>query len=162
MPEDGRVVFERVSSVDVPELRDFLTEVDLTVAGLDAPGVRLWIERDPRGGIIGSTGFELSEDGRHALIRSVAVAAAHRTVGTGSRLAMHAIDAAHAAGASRAWLFSRRSGAFWQKLGFASADCGELAAVLANAHQVQLFTESGLLADEVAWTRPLREFSAAL
>lgn len=155
MPEYGGVVFERVSSVDVPELREFLTEVDLTVAGLDEPGVRLWVERDARGDIVGSTGFELSADGRHALIRSVAVAADRRTAGTGSRLAVHAIEAARAAGASRAWLFSRRSGAFWQKLGFVSAECSELAAVLANAHQVRLFAQSGLLASEVAWSRGL-------
>lgn len=155
MSEDGVVGFERVSSVDVVELREFLTEVDLTVAGLDEPAVKLWIERGPHGEIIGSTGLELSEDGEHALIRSVAVAAGHRSAGTGSRLARHAIEQARAAGASRAWLFSRRSGAFWQKLGFVPADCDELAAVLAGAHQVRHFAATGELASEVAWTRGL-------
>jgi hypothetical protein len=46
-------------------LRDFLSEVDLTLAGLDDlddPKVRLSIERDVDGCIIGSTGYELSPD----------------------------------------------------------------------------------------------------
>lgn len=150
------MVFERVSSVDTPELRDFLTEVDLTVAGLEEPGVRLWIERGADGRIIGSTGFELSSDGEHALIRSVAVAQPHRAAGAGSRLATHAMEQARAAGAAQAWLFSRRSGPFWQKLGFTPADRAELATVLSGTHQVRLFVATGLLASEIAWSRALR------
>lgn len=121
---------ERVSDADIDEVRYFLHEVDLTLAGIDEPTVRLWIERGARGEIIGSAGFELSDNGAHALIRSVAVAPNRRDVGAGSRLARYAIQEAHASGATRAWLFSRRSGPFWQKLGFTGADRGELAAAL--------------------------------
>jgi N-acetylglutamate synthase-like GNAT family acetyltransferase len=135
-------------------VREFLGRVDLTLAGLDAPGVRLWIELDD-GEIVGSTGFELSADGEHALIRSVAVAPGRRTVGAGSKLARLAVDEARAAGARRAWLFSRRSGPFWQKLGFARADRDELAAALPDAHQVVLFRQTGQLEQEVAWSRAL-------
>ncbi|MBO9554330.1 MAG: GNAT family N-acetyltransferase [Cellulomonas sp.] len=117
--------------------------------------MQLWIQRDGDGGIIGSTGFELSTDGRHALVRSVAVAPEHRAAGTGSRLARFAIEQARGAGAGRAWLFSRRSGPFWQKLGFTSADRHELAAALPAAHQVRLFVDSGQLEREVAWSRVL-------
>jgi len=147
--------FERVSGVDVDELRGFLHQVDLTLAGLGEPTVQLWIERDDSGEIIGSTGFELSADHRHALIRSVAVAPGHRTAGAGSRLARHAMDQARTAGAARAWLFSRRSGPFWQKLGFTSADRDELAAALSETHQVRLFVASGQLEREVAWSQAL-------
>ncbi|KJC64564.1 GNAT family N-acetyltransferase [Agreia bicolorata] len=141
-----------VSPFDIGPIRDFLEQADLTLAGLDAPGVRLWVERDGSGHIVGSTGFELSADARHALIRSVAVAPERRTAGSGSRLARFAMDAARDAGAERAWLFSRRSGPFWQKLGFAAADRDELATALADTHQVRLFVETGQLGREVAWS----------
>ena len=65
------------------------------------------------------------------------------------------MDAAREAGVERAWLFSRRSGPFWQKLGFMAADRDELAAALADTHQVRLFVETGQLGREVAWSCPL-------
>ena len=139
-------------TADTASIRAFLKEADLTLAGLDDPAVRLWVERDAEGRIIGSTGFELSADGRHALIRSVAVASDRRTTGSGSRLARFAMDAARQAGVERAWLFSRRSGPFWQKLGFTGADRDELAVALADTHQVRLFVETGQLGREVAWS----------
>jgi N-acetylglutamate synthase-like GNAT family acetyltransferase len=146
------VELERVSPADIALIRAFLKAADLTLAGLDAPAVRLWIERDGHGRIVGSTGFELSADGRHALIRSVAVAPEHRTAGAGSRLARFAMEEARETGVERAWLFSRRSGPFWQKLGFAAADRDELAAALPDTHQVRLFIETGQLGREVAWS----------
>jgi N-acetylglutamate synthase-like GNAT family acetyltransferase len=151
--------FEPVTPSDVGELRDFLSEVDLTLAGLDAPTVKLWIERGADGCIIGSTGYELSADGRHALIRSVAVAPTQRAVGAGSRLAKIVLTHAASQGATRAWLFSRRSGPFWQKLGFQVADRHALALALAQTHQVRLFVDSGQLEREIAWSRPLHDLA---
>ncbi|MDN4597256.1 GNAT family N-acetyltransferase [Leifsonia virtsii] len=149
------MALDRVLAADVADVRGFLQQADLTLAGLDEPTVALWVERDDTGTIVGSTGFELSRDGAHALVRSVAVAPGRRASGAGSRLALFAIEQARAAGAGRAWLFSRRSGGFWQKLGFASADREELAAALPDAYQVRLFTESGQLDREVAWSLAL-------
>ena len=117
--------------------------------------MHLWIERDEAGIIVGSTGFELSTDFGHALIRSVAVDRERRASGAGTRLAFFALDEAAKAGAHTAWLFSRRSGPFWQKLGFELADRDKLAQVLENTHQVKLFSESGQLGREVAWSRQL-------
>jgi GNAT superfamily N-acetyltransferase len=153
------MAFEPVAPAQVDGLRDFLSAVDLTLAGLDSGTVRLWIERDAVGEIIGSTGYELSADGTHALIRSVAVAPAQRSAGTGSRLAKFALMDAARCGATRAWLFSRRSGPFWQKLGFQGADRDELAIVLPQAHQVRLFVASGQLEREIAWSRALEDLS---
>lgn len=138
---------------DVEALTAFLSEVDLTLSGLDAPSVRLWIERDDHGAIVGSTGYEISTDGAHALIRSVAVGPARRTRGHGTALAAFALDRAAAEGAKTAWLFSRRSGPFWQSLGFAPADRDQLATALADTHQVRLFQSTGQLGREVAWSR---------
>ena len=152
-------LYELVSPSDLIALRALLTQVDLTLAGVDAPSVRLRVERDATGSLRGSSGFELSGDGRHALIRSVAVAVAvapdRRGAGAGSRLARYALAEATAAGVTRAWLFSRRSGTFWQKLGFDSADRYALAAAMPDAHQVRHFTRTGQLDREVAWTRSL-------
>ncbi len=140
---------------DLDDLRVFLGEADLTVHGIDSETVRLWIERAADGRIVGSAGFELSSDGAHALIRSVEVADGRRTRGVGTRLARFALDEAARSGAARAWLFSRRPGPFWQRLGFVAADRDELAAALPNAQQVQRFSETGQLEHEVAWSRPL-------
>lgn len=105
---------------------------------------------------MGSTGYELSVDGRHALIRSVAVARDHRSQGAGSALARFALERAAEEGARTAWLFSRRSGPFWETLGFAPADREDLARVLSDAQQVRAFRETGQLEREVAWSRPLK------
>ena len=143
------------TDAELPELVEFLTTADLTLSGLDAATVRLWILRGSNGAIRGTTGFELSDDATHALIRSVAVAPGARGAGLGLRLARFALDAAAAAGAKRAWLFSRRSGQFWQKLGFEPADLDELAEALASTHQVTLFRQTGQLEREVAWSRAI-------
>ncbi|PPG93530.1 GNAT family N-acetyltransferase [Rathayibacter rathayi] len=146
---------QRVGPTDVDEVRAFLADADLTLAGLDSSSVRVWLERDASGRTVGSTGWESSADGRHALIRSVAVAVDRRGNGAGSRLARHALADAARSGARRAWLFSRRSGPFWQSLGFAPAERDELVVALADTHQVRLFAESGQLARETAWSLEL-------
>lgn len=106
------MLLERCGPADVEALTEFLSEVDLTLSGLDMLSVRLWLERDEAGGIVGSAGYEISSDGRHALIRSVAVSPTQRSRGRGSALAKFELERAVEEGASRAWLFSRRSGQF--------------------------------------------------
>lgn len=143
----------------VDDLRSFLVGADLTVAGLDRarsePTVRLWVDRADDGRVVGSTGYETSDDGVHVLVRSVAVAPHLRGLGHGTRLARFAVQHAAATGAGRAWLFSRRSGPFWQSLGFTPADRDDLAAALAATHQVRSFRRTGQLAHEVAWSLDL-------
>ncbi|OOC53092.1 MULTISPECIES: GNAT family N-acetyltransferase [Nocardiopsis] len=140
---------------DHEALTAFLRGADLTLSGLGSPSVHLWNERDADGAVAATTGFELSADGRDALIRSVAVREDRRRAGAGSALARYAIERAAAGGARRAWLFSRRSGPFWRKLGFEVADRHELARRLPDTYQVRLFGETGQLDREVAWRRPL-------
>ncbi len=145
-----------VTPSDLDELADFLRVADLTVSGLRSSSVRLWLARDSgTGGVLASTGYESSADGRHVLIRSVAVDPARRDEGLGLQAAQFALDRAQAANAAQAWLFSRRSGPFWQKLGFAAADKNDLAVALADTHQVRLFVETGQLERESAWSRTL-------
>jgi N-acetylglutamate synthase-like GNAT family acetyltransferase len=146
---------DRVRCIDLASLRTFLGEADLTLSGLDAPSVRLWSARNAEGEIVGSAGYEISDDGEHVLIRSVAVSPSERSLGRGTQLARFALARAAEEGAQRAWLFSRRSGLFWQKLQFAAADRNELVSVLAQTHQVRLFQQTGQLNREIAWSRSL-------
>jgi N-acetylglutamate synthase-like GNAT family acetyltransferase len=143
----------RARHADHIELRLFLQTADLTLSGLDDPDLPLWIRVDATGRIEGSAGYELA--GRDALIRSVAVAPPVRGTGLGLQLAQFALDRAAENGAERAWLFSRRSGPFWQKLGFEPADRDELARVLGTTHQVAAFAATGQFARETAWSRAL-------
>lgn len=145
----------RLAPSQVPELRRFLRRADLTLSGLDSPGLRLWLLRDRAGVVRGTTGYETDATGGHALVRSVAVDNAWRGRNLGLALGRFALDQAAAEGAGRAWLFSRRSGPFWQRLGFTAADRETLARVLAETQQVKLFVESGQLGREVAWSRAL-------
>jgi N-acetylglutamate synthase-like GNAT family acetyltransferase len=142
-----------VSPGDAFELTEFLRAADLTVSGIGEPDLHLWVDLDSDGRIVGSTGFEL--DGQHALLRSVAVHSTMRGTGRGTELAQFALDQAASLGATQAWLFSRRSGPFWKKLGFAPADITELADAVASTHQVRAFAASGQLRYETAWSRPL-------
>lgn len=141
----------------IDELETFLSHVDLTVSGLQSPTVRLWIERDESGAIVASTGYELSSDGLHALIRSVAIAPQLRCGGRGTEAARFALHHASEQGAQRAWLFSRRSGPFWQGLGFMPADREQLGQALPDAQQVRLFRRTGQFDREIAWSRRLPE-----
>lgn len=135
------------------DLAAFLERVDLTTAGVGDVAVRIWLQLDADGRIEATTGFELQ--GANALIRSVAVHPSLRGTRLGSALARFALERATEAGASRAWLFSRRSGYFWQRLGFEPADRDELATALGATHQVSAFTASGQFGREVAYSRPL-------
>jgi len=143
----------RATPADAFALGEFLRSVDLTTSGLDDPDGYFWIDLDPDGRITGTTGFELADE--HVLVRSVAVAPPLRRTGRGTELARWALDYAAALGGHRAWLMSRRSGAFWQKLGFVPADIHQLTAATLSTSQVRAFAESGQLDYEIAWTRPL-------
>lgn len=142
-------------AADVPDVAAFLRAADLTLAGLDRADVHLWVARDESGRVAASAGFELSADGEHALVRSTAVRQDRRGRGEGLAVADFAVGRARDAGARHAWLFSRRSGPFWQRLGFERATTEELAGVLADATQVRLFRRTGQLDREVAWHRDL-------
>ena len=140
---------------DIPELMALLHRADLTSSGLGDPTVRLWLLRDTEGRMQAAGGYELSKDGGHALIRSVAVDVARRGEGLGRWIAGAVLDRAVEEGARHAWLFSRRCGAFWRRIGFQPADRGALTGVFADSHQVRLFRSTGQLQEEVAWWRSL-------
>jgi len=128
-----------------------LQSCDLTLAGVGTPDLHLSVLETRTGQTVGVTGYEAA--GAHALIRSVAVAPSLRGNGLGAMLAEVAFDQATSGGAEQLWLFSRRSGAFWQRLGFRLTPTDDLVAVLPHTWQVTHFTESGQITREIAWTR---------
>ena len=138
---------------DAFELGEFLRAAGLSAAGIGEPGLALWIDLDPDGRIVGSTGFELV--GRDALLRSVAVGRSLRSRGRGSELVEFALAEAGHLGAERAWALTRRTGPFWEALGFAATEGPDLAERLADTHLVRSLVASGLLRYETAWSRPL-------
>ena len=142
-----------VSRGDAYELTEFLRSVDLPGDGIGEPDIRMWIDLDVDGRIVGSTGFEMT--GSDVLLRGVAVHPSLRGFGRGSELARFAFDEATALGARRAWILSRRWAPFLDTLGFEPADTAELAAALASTHQVRALSESRQLRYETAWSRPL-------
>lgn len=144
-----------VGRADVDDVRDFLRACDLTPAGLDEPGVGCGRCARPVKSW-GRPGSRRMGAGAQVLLRSVAVAPAGRAAGAGTRFARHALDQAVGLGARRAWLFSRRSGPFWQRLGFGEADRDALVAAIPDAHQVRLSARTGRLEREVAWGLDLR------
>jgi N-acetylglutamate synthase-like GNAT family acetyltransferase len=143
----------RATTADAFALGAFLATAGLDATALDDPEVFLWIDLDPDGRIVASTGFELAGD--RALIRSIAVAPHLRGAGRGTELAQFALDRARESGATTAWLMSRRPGSLWRELGFERADIHQLAAALLTTRQVRAFAEAGRLDYETAWTRPL-------
>lgn len=48
--------FQQVGTINLSELRAFLTELDLTLTRLESSASRLWEERDADHLIVGSTG----------------------------------------------------------------------------------------------------------
>lgn len=74
--------------IELAELEKFLRSVDLTVTGLSDASVHAWVERDGDGAVVGSTGWEVSGDGCHALpqCRRLTSATARRTRASAGRI----------------------------------------------------------------------------
>ncbi len=66
--------------------------------------------------LVGAAGLEVY--GREALLRSVAVALAHRGTGLGSRLTEEMLRRAEATGVTRVWLLTETAERFFPRFGF--------------------------------------------
>jgi demethylmenaquinone methyltransferase/2-methoxy-6-polyprenyl-1,4-benzoquinol methylase len=127
-------------------------------AGLAADGIadgagRYWIAFGPTEEAVGAVGIEWHE--ANALVRSVAVAPAHRLQGYGSALVRHALGEARRAGCTRAYAFSTGAGSFFGRLGFVEVPVDEAARALADTRQVVRYRSTGALERERAWVAPI-------
>ena len=78
-----------------------------------------------------------------------------RNAGLGLQLVNMAIAYAKDRNCKSAFLFSTRSGKYWQKLGFKKISTDELVMALPEAPQVLRFISIGKLATETAWKKDL-------
>jgi N-acetylglutamate synthase-like GNAT family acetyltransferase len=128
-------------------------QVDLLGDDILAPNTRYWVAEENNHILVGSVGLELGVDS--ALLRSVAVLPGFRNIGLGRNLVNVAMTYAKKIGCKRIFLFSMRSGKYWQKLGFQKTPVDELVQSLPDIPQVLKFTSIGKLAIETAWKKDL-------
>lgn len=108
------------------------------------------------GEFLGLIGAEIS--GQTALIRSLAVLAPYRGNGIAGKLVETLLQELHERGITRLYLFSRDTGGYWRRLGFAGCDVREVAGELPDAPQVAGYMSDGSIWTDVAWCRDLSPF----
>lgn len=128
-----------------------LHDVDLLTHDILVPDTHYWVAEDHHRQLIGVAGVEWGQAA--ALLRSVAVTPALRGHGVGKLLVQHAVDLVRIAGYERVYLFSTRSGTYWQRLGFQRVPLEEVAHTLSAVPQVLRFHAIGKLARETAWRK---------
>ena len=134
---------------DAEALSSLLEQIDLLSYDVLAPGTRYWLALDKAGALAGCIGMEFGPQA--VLLRSVAVRPEARKQGLGRTLVTFALDFARQAGYRRAYLFSVRSGGYWQRMGFRTVPVDELTGALPTAPQVLRFQQIGKLARETGW-----------
>lgn len=151
MAADWRIT--RAAAADGPAIVALLAAADLLTHDVLAPGTVYWVAHDGMRQLVGVAGVETGADA--ALLRSVAVLPAWRGQGLAQLLVEHAIAFVRASGYWRVYLFSTRSGGYWQRLGFRRVAVDEVARALPSSPQVVRFAAIGKLAGEVAWRKEL-------
>jgi len=104
---------------DFRRLADWLEAEGLPSADLREPGVRLFAFGDG-GAAIGYAGLEVY--GTDALLRSVVVDPARRSVGLGRAIVETTLAEARRLGATRAFLLTNTAKAYFERLGFVAID----------------------------------------
>jgi len=115
---DGRnpSLLTSAATSDQPAIAALLREAGLPHEDF-APHLRHFlVARDPQGAVIGAVGAEVC--GADALLRSLAVAPAHRGAGLGDRLIAEIERAAGEWGVRRWWLLTTTAESFFLKRGF--------------------------------------------
>lgn len=151
MPTDTPI--RAATPQDQPAIARLLERIDLRADDILAPGTCYWVAEDETGLLIGCIGMEFGQAA--VLIRSVAVLPSARKHGLGRQLLEGALEFARQKGYRHAYLFSVRSGGYWQARGFRTVPVAELTAALPAAPQVLRFEQIGKLPGENAWRRDL-------
>ena len=139
---------------DLAAISQVLKQSDLLALDALAPGTRYWIAEDGEGHALGCAGMEFGNAA--VLLRSVAVLPAFRKRGLGEQLMNCALVSAASQGYRRVYLFSMRSGGYWQRLGFYKVDPQEVVRALPDCFQVKRFESMpGKLAAETGWRKDL-------
>lgn len=128
------VTFRKATADDLNLIEDLLTAVALPLEGVQAhlTGFVLAL-RDEE--ILGVAGIE--RYGPHGLLRSVAIRADQRGLGTGQALTGELIRRARDAGLSNLFLLTTTAEGFFPKLGFIPLKRGDLPAGLTASQELQ-------------------------
>lgn len=129
-------------------LLDHLARAGLTTLDVLHPDAFYWVAI-AQGVVVGSCGLEV--DGANGLVRSVAVAQAHRGMGVAEALLQRCLRHAHARGIENLYLFSKDTGTYFLKLGWKEVAVSIAANALRNAPQVQRYDRIGWYPNERAF-----------
>jgi N-acetylglutamate synthase-like GNAT family acetyltransferase len=136
---------------DFEAIVGLLKQADLIPQDVLAVGTRYWVAVESGELVVGCLGMEFGKGA--VLLKSTAVLPAYRKRGLAERLVDAALDFAARQGCQAAYLFSVRSGGYWQRLGFTEVPVAELLAALPDAYQVRYFRQIGKLEHEHAWRK---------
>lgn len=143
------ITVRTAGSQDFEAIVGLLKQADLMPQDVLAAGTCYWVAVEGGGLVVGCLGMEFGKGA--VLLKSAAVLPAYRKRGLAQRLVGAALGFAAQQGCQAAYLFSVRSGDYWQRLGFTEVPVAELLAALPEAYQVRHFRQVGKLEHEHAW-----------
>jgi len=118
----------------------------------------LYLYAESNGAVIGLTGVELCH--KKALIRSTGVLHKYRCNGIASALFQELVQYLRKLGIEQLYLFSKDTGAFWQRHGFKACEIAEVIAELPETPQVKVYMEDGSIWNDIAWQRKINEMAS--
>jgi len=121
---------------DRGEVEALLTGASLPIEGLDACFPHDMVVARIDGALAGAAGLE--RRGQLGLLRSVAVAEAHRGRGIAEALIAERLDTARRDGVTAVYLLTSDAAAYFQRFGFTATDRAALPAVLTASAQQYL------------------------
>ena len=148
------MLLEQATQNDRDEVAAVLESCGLSSFGILAPGTLYWVCR-AGGQLVGTCGIELGDS--CALLRSVCVIEKQRRKGFAERLISRALTEATRLDLRAVYLFSKDTGAYFQRLGWREVPVGEVAARLPHVPQVRRYEEIGWYPDERAFVRTASE-----
>jgi N-acetylglutamate synthase-like GNAT family acetyltransferase len=148
-----RLIIRDAIPQDIKALTQILETVDLKTQDVLAPGTQFWLAHEKQGQMVGCAGMEFGETA--VLLRNVAILPEFRKQGLGEELVEHALTYAQNQGYKAVYLFSVRSGGYWQRMGFREVTVDELVNALPESYQVWHFMRIGKLANEHAWRKDI-------
>ena len=144
---------ERAISADRESLTVLLEACGLSSRGILAPDTLYWVCRLGRA-LVGACGMEVGNGS--ALLRSVCVIENQRGKNIAERLVSSALTEAARLGLWDIYLFSKDSGAYFERLGWRRVPVAEVVTRLPEAHQVRGYEEIGWYPDERAFLRNIK------
>jgi N-acetylglutamate synthase-like GNAT family acetyltransferase len=147
------LVVERAISADRESLAALLEAYGLSSHEILAPSTLYWVCR-LESVVVGTCGMEVGNG--VALLRSVCVIENQRGKNIAERLVDSALTEAGRLGLWDIYLFSKDTGAYFERLGWRRVSIAEVVARLPEAPQVRRYEQAGWYPDERAFLRKIK------